>query len=130
MGDSLILLGCYEARKEANHRTGYGAAERTRIKTNHTIFARIVVLSLSPEPTQGENDEISLEADSTLCHVSPFSGMEAHARIPAGRLAHCTDRRVQHGFKRDKGHSHHSLWRSPHGVRREHRAAFDNHRYC
>jgi transposase-like protein len=33
----MIPLGCYEVRKEANHRTVYGSAERTGIKTNHTM---------------------------------------------------------------------------------------------
>jgi hypothetical protein len=35
--DSLLLLGCLEARKEANQRTVYGAAKRTGIKTNHRL---------------------------------------------------------------------------------------------
>jgi hypothetical protein len=33
--DSLLLLGCLEARKEANQRTVYESAKRTGIKTNH-----------------------------------------------------------------------------------------------
>ena len=32
----MLLLGCLEARKEANHRTVYGSGERTRMKTKHT----------------------------------------------------------------------------------------------
>ncbi|SRR5216684_5012329 len=38
MGDSLMLLGCHEARKEAGHWTVYGSVKRTGIKTNHTIM--------------------------------------------------------------------------------------------
>ncbi len=76
---------------------------------------------------KGENDEPTRKADSLLSHASPLSGMEANARARPGGLAHCTDRCVQHGFKRDKGHSHRGLWRSPHGFRREHREAFDDY---
>jgi hypothetical protein len=35
--DSLLLLGCYEARKEARHWTSYGSGERKRIETNHNL---------------------------------------------------------------------------------------------
>src|SRR6266571_571495 len=34
---SSIPPGCYEARKKGNHRTVYGSAERTGIKTNHRL---------------------------------------------------------------------------------------------
>jgi hypothetical protein len=47
--DSLLLLGCLEARKEANQRTVYGSAKRTGIKTNHkgeTDGIRWVLLAL------------------------------------------------------------------------------------
>ena len=33
--DSMMLLGCCEAQKKANHRTANGSNERTGIKTNH-----------------------------------------------------------------------------------------------
>ena len=40
--DSIILLGCYEARKEGNHWTNYESGERTRIETNHTSANRVM----------------------------------------------------------------------------------------
>jgi predicted Fe-S protein YdhL (DUF1289 family) len=49
--DSLILFGCYEARKEANHWTIYGSGERTGIVTNLILFWELseVIFSLSHE---------------------------------------------------------------------------------
>jgi hypothetical protein len=35
MEGSIILLGCYEARKKANRWTSYDSGERTGIETNH-----------------------------------------------------------------------------------------------
>ncbi len=35
IGHSMLSIGCYEVRKEANHWTVYGSAERTGIKANH-----------------------------------------------------------------------------------------------
>src|SRR6266566_1813353 len=51
--DSLLLLGCYEARKEASHWTSYASGERTRIKTNHStehVFALTALLGFRFAP--------------------------------------------------------------------------------
>lgn len=40
--DSTLLLGCYEARKEASHWTIYGSGERTGIETNHKMVQRAI----------------------------------------------------------------------------------------
>src|SRR6266699_3503752 len=38
--DSILLSGCYEARKEARRWTGYGSGKRTGFETNHTPYHR------------------------------------------------------------------------------------------
>ncbi len=43
IGDSIIQFGCYEVRKGANHRTGFGSAERTGIPTNHNVIRRNIL---------------------------------------------------------------------------------------
>src|SRR5258708_31760683 len=81
----------------------------------------------SKRTVKREDDEAIRKADNLLCHASHLSCMEAHARTPADTLAHCTDRCVHHGFKRDKAHSDPGLWRQPAGFRREHREASGDH---
>src|SRR5205823_11057685 len=44
--DSLLLLGCYEARKEASHWTIYESGKRTRIETNHIFVQTYTVCSV------------------------------------------------------------------------------------
>ena len=56
--DSLLLLGCYEARKEASHWTIYESGKRTRIETNHTMERLDPITQPRKEPRPLAHEEV------------------------------------------------------------------------